>query len=253
MHKLFLDRRAMTPDDRLLGNRLLVFDDEQLHVEGLESAVRTRTAELEASRLEVLDRLALVAEFRDDGTSHHARRVGRLAVAVARTLELPSELLEMLEPAAALHDIGKIAIPDSILHKPGPLSPGEFALMQTHTTVGARILGGSRFPVLQLASSIALTHHERYDGTGYPGALSGEAIPLEGRVAAVADVLDALTSDRVYRPAFEHRAALEMMREQRGQHFDPAVLDALLAVTAAARLPRPRRPRKSPRPVTVAG
>jgi len=190
--------------------------------------VRARTHELEASRLEVLDRLALVAEFRDDDTNQHAQRVGRSAAAIAAALGLTPEVLELLGPAAALHDIGKIAIPDSILRKPGPLTPGEFAVMQTHTSIGARMLAGSRFPVLQTAGTIALTHHERFDGAGYPAGLAGEAIPIEGRIAAVADVFDALTSDRVYRPAFGRAVALEMMREESGEQFDPVVLGVLL-------------------------
>ena len=202
--------------------------------ERLEGAVLERTRELEASRLEVLDRLALVAEFRDDDTNRHAQRVGRSATAIAAALELPTGLQQLLGPAAALHDIGKIAIPDSILRKPGPLTRDEFAEMQTHTTIGAQMLAGSSFPVLQLAASIALTHHERFDGAGYPGGVAGEEIPIEGRIAAVADVFDALTSDRVYRPAFERTAALEMMREQSGTQFDPVVLEALLEGAAGS-------------------
>jgi putative two-component system response regulator len=179
-------------------------------------------------RLEVLDRLALVAEFRDDDTNQHAQRVGRSATAIAAALRLPSELQELLGPAVALHDIGKIAIPDSILRKPGSLTSDEFAVMQTHTTIGAQMLAGSEFPVLQTASTTALTHHERFDGAGYPRGLAGEEIPIEGRIAAVADVFDALTSDRVYRPAFAPEVALEMMREESGKQFDPVVLGVLL-------------------------
>jgi putative two-component system response regulator len=225
--------KPFDPDEVLLRvrNLLTVRSCERElaeHNERLEQAVRARTHELEASRLEVLDRLALVAEFRDDDTNQHAQRVGRSAAAIAAALELAPEVLELLGPAAALHDIGKIAIPDSILRKPGPLTPGEFAVMQTHTTIGARMLAGSRFPVLQTAGTIALTHHERFDGAGYPGGLAGEAIPIEGRIAAVADVFDALTSDRVYRPAFGRAVALEMMREESGEQFDPVVLEVLL-------------------------
>jgi len=225
--------KPFDPDEVLLRvrNLLTVRSCERKlaqHNERLEYAVRARTHELEASRLEVLDRLALVAEFRDDDTNQHARRVGRSAAAIANALELPPELLELLGPAAALHDIGKIAIPDSILRKPGPLTPDEFAVMQTHTTIGARMLAGSRFPVLQTASAIALTHHERFDGAGYPVGLAGDGIPIEGRIAAVADVFDALTSNRVYRPAFERAVALEMMREESGEQFDPVVLGVLL-------------------------
>jgi putative two-component system response regulator len=198
------------------------------HNERLEQAVRARTRELEASRLEVLDRLALVAEFRDDDTNQHARRVGRSAAAIAVALELAPGLQELLGPAAAMHDVGKIAVPDSILRKPGPLTRDEFAVMQTHTTIGARMLAGSCVPVLRTASTIALTHHERFDGTGYPVGLTGKAIPIAGRIAAVADVFDALTTDRVYRPAFERTVVFEMMREESGKQFDPVVLGALL-------------------------
>jgi putative two-component system response regulator len=218
-------------------NLLTVRDSERKlteYNERLEQAVRERTRELEASRLEVLDRLALVAEFRDDDTNQHAQRVGRSAAAIAAALGLPPELRELLGPAAALHDIGKIAIPDSILRKPAALTHDEFTEMQTHTTIGARMLAGSCFPVLQLAASIALTHHERFDGAGYPAGLAGEEIPIEGRIAAVADVFDALTSDRVYRPAFERDVALEMMQEQNGKQFDPDVLEALLEGAAGS-------------------
>jgi len=211
------------------------------HNQRLDRMVQTRTRDLEASRLEVLDRLALVAEFRDDDTNEHARRVGRRAAALAAELGLPPELLEMLGPAAALHDIGKIAIPDAILGKPGSLTDEEFAVMRTHTTIGARMLADSCFPILQIAATIALTHHERFDGTGYPARLAGNAIPLEGRITAVADVYDAMTSDRVYRPAFAPEDAIEMMREERGRQFDPVILDAMLAGTAPTRTRRSDR------------
>ena len=204
------------------------------HNERLELAVRDRTRELEASRLEVLDRLALVAEFRDDDTKQHAQRVGRSAAVIAAVLELASEVQELLGPATALHDIGKIAVPDSILHKPGRAHARRVhsdADAHHHRRADAR---GSGSPVLQNASRIALTHHERFDGTGYPAGLACEAIPIEGRVAAVADVFDALTSDRVYRPAFERDVALEMMREESGKQFDPVVLAVLLNGPLAA-------------------
>ena len=234
--------KPFDPDEVLLRvrNLLTVRSCERKlaeHNERLEQAVRARTRELEVSRLEVLDRLALLAEFRDDDTNQHAQRVGRSAKAIAHALRLPPELLELLGPAAALHDIGKIGIPDSILRKPGPLTAEEFAEMQTHTTIGARMLADSSFPVLELAASIALTHHERFDGAGYPRGLAGNAIPIEGRIAAVADVCDALTSDRVYRPAFERTVALEMMQEQSGKQFDPGVLRSLLE--AAVEHPAP--------------
>jgi putative two-component system response regulator len=192
----------------------------------LESAVQARTAELRASRLEVLDRLALVAEFRDDDTKRHAQRIGHAAVAMAQTLDLPSDTVALLGRAAALHDIGKIAISDTILLKPARLTPDEFAVMQRHTTAGARILAGSRAPVLQLAQEIALTHHERWDGSGYPRGLTGDAIPIAGRVVAVADVFDALTHERPYKPAWEVAAAVAEIGAGAGTQFDPSIVAA---------------------------
>jgi putative two-component system response regulator len=184
--------------------------------------------ELRRSRAETIARLAHAAEFRSLETAVHVERMSRYCATLAARVGFPEERVELIRVASTLHDIGKIAIPDSILRKPGPLTRDEFAVMQTHTTIGARMLAGSRFAVLQTASTIALTHHERFDGVGYPAGLAGEAIPIEGRIAAVADVFDALISDRVYRPAFERAVALEMMREESGKQFDPVVLGILL-------------------------
>ena len=192
----------------------------------LETAVHTRTQELEASRVEVLDRLALVAEYRDDDTNLHARRIGRASLLLAAHLELPAETLALLEQAASLHDVGKIAIPDTVLRKPGRLTPAEIVVMQTHTTAGGRILGGSRSPTLQLAQRIALTHHERWDGTGYPGGLADDDIPVEGRLVAVADVFDALTHERPYKRAWSAADAAAEIAAGSGTHFDPAVVEA---------------------------
>ena len=206
------------------------------HNDELEAAVRVRTAELEASRIEILERLAIVAEYRDDDTNHHARRIGRSALALARALGAPPALLALIEPAAALHDIGKVAVPDAILRKPGPLTAEEFDVMRTHTTIGARMLAGSQSPVLQLAERIAMTHHERWDGTGYPAGLQGEEIPLEGRIVAVADVFDALTHERPYKPAWSVADALAEIRAGAGTHFDPAVVAAFAGPACAALL-----------------
>jgi len=195
----------------------------------LETAVRSRTRELEASRMEVLDRLALVAEYRDDATNHHARRIGRASVMLARRLDLPAETLELLEQAASLHDVGKIAVSDTILRKPGRLTPGEFAVMRSHTIAGGRILGGSRSPVLRLAERIALTHHERWDGTGYPRGLAARDIPPAGRIVAVADVFDALTHARPYKQAWSPQEAAAEIVAAAGTQFDPAVVAAFAA------------------------
>lgn len=197
---------------------------------GLEERVIERTAELEAARQEILDRLARAAEFRDDDTGLHTQRVGRLAARLAQVIGLPDDLVDLLRKAAPLHDIGKIGIPDAILLKEGRLSPEERSLMETHTSIGARILSGSRYPILGMAEEIALTHHERWDGAGYPAGLRGEAIPLTGRIVAVADVFDSLTHVRPYKHAWTVQEAIAEFRAEQGRQFDPTVVEALFRV-----------------------
>jgi putative two-component system response regulator len=189
--------------------------------------------QLEEARLEMIERLAVAAEYRDDDTGQHTIRVGELAAALARSLGLREDYVRVLERAARLHDIGKIGIPDALLLKTSPLLQEEMAVMRTHTVIGGRILGGSVAPVLQLAEIIALTHHERWDGDGYPEGLSGEEIPLAGRIVAVADAYDALTNDRPYRRAQSPQAALLEINAHRSKQFDPAVVEALFAVIGA--------------------
>jgi putative two-component system response regulator len=169
----------------------------------LEFKVWERTAELEEARLDVLDRLAKAAEFRDDNTGQHTRRVGTIAGRIARILSLDAKQVELIERAAPLHDVGKIGIPDAILLKPGPLDKTEMTVMRTHTTIGANLLSSSRSSLLKIASDIAISHHERWDGTGYPQGLGGDEIPLAGDV-------------------------LELMESERGKHFDPPVIDAFM-------------------------
>ena len=195
----------------------------------LEERVRMRTRDLEEARLEILERLAVAAEYRDDDTRDHTQRVGQNAMLLAVALGLPEDQAEMLRRAAPLHDLGKIGIPDAILLKPDRLSPAEFELMKNHSTIGAHILSGVRSPLLQLAEEIALTHHERWDGTGYAG-LEGPAIPLGGRIVAVVDAFDALTHERPYKSAWTAEAAAEEIRRNRGSQFDPIIVDAFLSV-----------------------
>lgn len=226
-------------------------DRLESYAEELEKLVRQRTAEVVASRQEVIACLARAAEFRDNDTGHHILRVGRYASIIGRQLGFSAARAELLELAAQLHDVGKIGIPDSILLHPGKLDPEQFALMQkhcaiarkiiqpisgpeseqlrTHTQLGANILQSSRSPLLVLAAQIAQTHHERWDGTGYPLGLAGDDIPLEGRITAVADVYDALSSKRPYKSAFPRARCFEILEEGRGTHFDPRVLDAFFA------------------------
>jgi putative two-component system response regulator len=201
----------------------------------LENRVRQRTDQLLAARLDVLERLAIATEARDDDTGEHTRRVGTLAAAISECLGLDAARVQLIAAAAPLHDIGKIAIPDGVLNKPGKLTPDEFEIMKTHTIAGAGILAGGDHELIIVAEQIAISHHEHWDGGGYPHGLRGEAIPMEGRITAVADFFDAVTHDRVYRPAMPYDACIRMVSEGAGTHFDPAVVDAFL------RLPESRR------------
>jgi putative two-component system response regulator len=199
----------------------------------LEERVRERTHELEEAQFEILDRLARAAEYRDDETGAHTRRVGMMSEQVALSLGLGPERARIIGLAARFHDIGKIGIPDSVLLKPGPLSPVERTLMRMHTELGAGILSGSRFNILQMAESIALTHHERFDGGGYTHKLAGESIPIEGRIVAVVDAFDAMVSDRPYRKARPLHEALDELQREAGKQFDPRVVAAFLAPGAS--------------------
>jgi putative nucleotidyltransferase with HDIG domain len=204
--------------------------------EVLERMVRERTVELEDARVEMLRRLALAAEYRDDDTFQHTERVGRIAALLAERLGLEPDLVERLRLAAPLHDIGKLAVSDAILLKPGRLTADERWMMQTHAAAGAAILADSRSPVLQLAEEIALTHHERWDGLGYPRKLVGDEIPLPGRITAIADVFDALTHARPYKPAWSIDEAVREILARTGTQFDPTVVDAFAKLDHAALL-----------------
>lgn len=195
----------------------------------LDQKVRNRTAELEATQVEILERLALAAEYRDDTTGQHTKRVGETAAQIGEALGWQTREIELIRRAAPLHDVGKIAISDLILLKPGRLTTEEFERMKMHTELGARILSGGQFPLMQWAEQIARTHHERWDGTGYIG-LCGESIPMAGRIVAVADVFDALTSERPYKSALTQNEAIEEIQRQSGQQFDPRVVEAFLKV-----------------------
>jgi putative nucleotidyltransferase with HDIG domain len=192
----------------------------------LEQRVKERTRELEDTRREVLERLSIVADYRDDATGRHTRRVSSLSGALADRLGMGAGEAEILRLASTLHDIGKIGIPDDILLKPGPLTRDEFTLMKTHTTIGAKMLAGSRSHLLQIAATIALSHHERWDGNGYPRGLHGEEIPLSARIVGLADFVDALASDRPYRSAWSFDQVRAEVEKQTGAHFDPTVVSA---------------------------
>ena len=178
---------------------------------------------------DALLRLSRAAEYRDDDTGVHIVRIGRLACALAQYLGESRSFALLLEQAAPMHDIGKIGVPDRVLKKPGPLTPDERAVMNRHPLIGYEILGRSRIPLFRLAAEVALSHHERFDGTGYPHRLAGEAIPISARIVAAVDFFDALTMDRCYRSAFSDDKALEMLAAERGNAFDPRVVDCFLA------------------------
>jgi len=191
--------------------------------------------ELEVAQAETVRRLSMAVEFRDEDTGAHIERIGRLSAQLSEEIGLDPTFCNRLGYAAPLHDVGKVAIPDAILLKPGPLTPSERAIVETHAEEGHRLLSRSSSSILDLAASIALSHHEKWDGTGYPRGLAGEEIPIEGRIVAVTDVFDALTSDRVYRTAYTKDEAIAMMKEQRGKHFDPILLDGFMELIGATR------------------
>ena len=190
--------------------------------------------ELESARLETLRRLALAAEYRDDTTHEHTERVARTAVLMAQRLGLPAAEVALIRDAAPLHDIGKLSVPDAVLLKPGDLSADEFAVMKEHTTSGAAILAGSRSDVLRLGEEIALTHHEWWDGNGYPRRLRGEEIPRSGQIVAVADVFDALTHDRPYKDAWPLDAAVREIHRLEGTQFSPRIVEAFATLDHAS-------------------
>jgi response regulator RpfG family c-di-GMP phosphodiesterase/methanogenic corrinoid protein MtbC1 len=202
--------------------------EQEIH--GRSHELRRALSELEIAQTETVRRLSMAVEFRDEDTGAHIERIGRLSTLLAEQIGMDADFCERLSHAAPLHDVGKVAIPDAILLKPGPLTPEERAIVETHAEEGHRLLRGSSSSILEMATTIALSHQEKWDGTGYPRGLTGESIPIEGRIVAIADVFDALTSDRVYRKAFPVEEAVQMMREQRGRHFDPVLLDAFMEV-----------------------
>ena len=242
-----LGQEAVSQDGERRVRQLAVqFDLERAHTEAemyrirteveqearlrAEAEVRQRTADLEASQQEVVNRLALASEYRDDSTGEHIRRVGQIAGRIAGALGWSQADVDLITTAARLHDVGKIGIPDAILLKPASLSASEFALMREHAAIGGEILSGGKTRLLKLAHEIALSHHERWDGQGYPRGLGGQAIPLSARIVSVADALDALTHERPYKQAWPLEKALEEIGRQSGLQFDPQVVRACLKI-----------------------
>ena len=215
------------------GKSIVPFDK---HFENLVSSLASQAAiaiknamltqELKEAYLDTIFRLSIAAEYKDDDTAVHIHRMSRYSAILAEGLGLSAAEVESIRYASPMHDIGKLGVPDSILMKPGKLTPAEFKEMQNHTVFGAKILENAKAELLRVSETIALTHHEKWDGSGYPRGLEGEAIPLKGRMVALADVFDALTTKRCYKPAFSLEESLRIIREGTGRHFDPNVLQA---------------------------
>jgi putative two-component system response regulator len=198
--------------------------------ETLEQQVKIRTQQLEQSRLEIIKRLGRAAEYKDNETGNHILRMSHFAHMLALAVGLSDKFAADILTSEPMHDIGKFGIPDHILLKPGSIKPDEWEIMKTHVKIGADLLADTDVPLLKLASNIALTHHEKWDGSGYPNGLKGEAIPIEGRICAICDVFDALTSERPYKKEWPVEQAVDYLLTQKGQHFDPELVDHFLAI-----------------------
>jgi putative two-component system response regulator len=210
-----------------------------------------RMEELRASRLEIVQRLGLAAEYKDNETGLHVIRMSHFARILGLAAGMTEAEADDLLHAAPMHDVGKIGIPDRVLLKPGPLDADEWQIMQGHALIGAEIIGQHDHGVLALARNIALTHHEKWDGSGYPNGLAGAAIPLEGRICAIADVFDALTSVRPYKKAWTEEEALDFLVKQKGRHFDPVLVDLFLEQMPAIRAIRTRWAEQEPVPTPI--
>jgi putative two-component system response regulator len=222
-----LRRGRSDVENRCLVQRMQATAQESSHTlaEALQH-LELSESKVWASQAETIFRLARIVEFRDEETGHHLHRMSSYCEILARKAGFSEQRRELVRLASQLHDLGKVAVPDGILLKRGKLTPEEFEVIKGHAETGFQMLAGASSEIVQLGALIARTHHERWDGSGYPRGLAGEDIPREGRIAAVADVFDALTSDRVYRAALPIKSAIEMMRAERGRHFDPELLDA---------------------------
>ena len=209
--------------DAQLAHRMLYSQKDVL-----EQMVRERTEELHHTRLQVVQRLGKAAEYRDEETGNHILRMSHICALLARKVGWDDAQCDLILNASPMHDIGKIGIPDAVLQKPGKFEPHEWEIMKTHAAIGAKLLDGDESDLMQMAKVIAISHHEKWDGSGYPHGLSGEDIPISGRIAALADVFDALTSVRPYKKAWTVEAAVDLIKENSGKHFDPTLVEAFL-------------------------
>lgn len=229
LHKPYDRMEVLVRIQNLIEVRMLHNQIRQQN-ELLEVKVRERTKDLQETRLDVIRRLAAAAEYRDNETGLHVIRMSQYCVRLAAAIGFTEPQRELLLMASPLHDIGKIAIPDSILLKPGKLDPDEWEIMKTHTIIGGELLAGSNSPFLKMAESIAITHHEKWNGSGYPKGLKKEDIPLVGRISGLCDVFDALTSKRPYKPAWSFKDAVEEIVRLKGEHFDPNLVKTFLDI-----------------------
>jgi putative two-component system response regulator len=219
--------------DQLLASQATLEATVERRTSALRSALEDVTAaqrRIHEGHLDTIYRLTLAAEYKDHDTAGHIERIGRYSEVVARAMHLAPGVIDTVRHAAPMHDVGKLGIPDHILLKPGPLTDEERAVMNTHTTIGGQILAGSSSTVIQMGQRVALAHHEKWDGSGYPNGLSGEEIPIEARICAVVDFFDALTVDRPYRGAVPNEEVRAMMRKEAGTRFDADVLDVFFSV-----------------------
>ncbi|MFK5913954.1 MAG: response regulator [Woeseiaceae bacterium] len=196
----------------------------------LDEMVKERTQELNDTRLEVIRRLGRAAEYRDDLTGFHIVRMSQYSQILALATGMEARLADMLLNASPMHDIGKIGVPDNVLMKPGKLDADEWSIMKTHVDIGVEILSGSSSELMELAAEVAQNHHEKWDGSGYPKGLAGEDIPLSGRIVAIADVFDALTTERPYKKAWPVEEAVEFLKGQKGKHFEPRLVDLFIDI-----------------------
>ncbi len=224
----FEQYRLITADRLLLQRKLRELTEQRDQNALLEELVRERTRALQRSRLDIIHRLGRAAEHRDDETGSHILRMSHMCALLAGAIGQDSDRCELILHASPMHDVGKIGIPDRILMKPGSLSPQEWEIMRSHTTIGAELLSGDDFELLTMAREIALTHHERWDGDGYPSGLRETEIPLTGRIAALCDVYDALRSPRPYKRAWSPEEVTEQIRRGTGGQFDPELCEAFL-------------------------
>lgn len=225
--KPFEDWEVLLRIKNTLETRLF-YTRQVLRADMLESAVLKRTTEIRETQFEIVQRLGAAGELRDNETGAHVKRMSHICGLLAAKRGLGAEFSELLLYASTMHDVGKIGIPDSILLKPGKLSPDEWQVMQQHPKIGARIIGNHDSALINLARETALYHHEKWDGTGYPHGITGGAIPVAARIAAISDVFDALTSERPYKAAWPVDRAVSILKEESGRHFEPIMVELFI-------------------------